>query len=53
MLDVQGRVVSDMQFLRSAGWRECVVDLSGEPAGVYIVQIRTSEGWATKKIIKQ
>jgi hypothetical protein len=53
VLDVQGRVVSDMQFLRSAGWRECVVDLGGELAGVYVVQVRTSEGWGGKKIVKQ
>jgi hypothetical protein len=53
VLDVQGRVVSDMQFLRGAGWRECVVDLGGEPAGVYLVQVRTSEGWGVRKIVKQ
>lgn len=53
VLDLQGRVVSDMQFLRAAGWREWVVELGGEPAGVYVVWVRTSEGWATKKIIRQ
>ena len=41
-LGMQGRVVSDVQFLRSAGWRECEVDLGGEPAGVYLVQVRAS-----------
>jgi hypothetical protein len=39
--------------LRAAGWRECEVDLGGEPAGVYFVQVRSSEGWAIKKIVKQ
>ncbi|MDO8368487.1 MAG: T9SS type A sorting domain-containing protein, partial [Saprospiraceae bacterium] len=53
VMDVQGRVVSDVQFLRSAGWRECVVDLDGEPAGVYVVQVRTSEGRGVRKIVKQ
>jgi len=53
VLDVQGRVVSDMQFLRSAGWREWMVELGGEPVGLYVVWVRTSEGWAVKKIIKQ
>jgi len=53
VLDVQGRVVSDMQFLRAARWRECVVDLGWEPAGVYLVQVRTSEGWGVRKIVKQ
>ncbi|MDO8366652.1 MAG: T9SS type A sorting domain-containing protein [Saprospiraceae bacterium] len=53
VLDMQGRVVSDMQFLRSAGWRECMVDLGGEPAGAYVVQVRSSEGWGVKKIVKQ
>jgi len=53
VLDVQGRVVSDMQYLRSAGWRECVLDLSGEPAGVYVAQVRTSKGWGVRKIVKQ
>jgi hypothetical protein len=53
VLDVQGRVVSDMQFLRSAGWREWMVELGGEPVGLYVVWVRTSEGWAVKKIIKE
>ena len=53
VLDLQGRVVSDMQYLRSAGWRECVLDLSGEPAGVYVAQVRTSKGWGVRKIVKQ
>ncbi len=53
VLDVQGRVVSDMQFLRSAGWRECAVDLGGESSGVYVVQVRTSEGWGVRKIVKE
>ncbi len=52
VLDMQGRVVSDIQFLRAAGWRECEVDLGGELAGVYWVQVRTSEGRATRKIVK-
>ncbi len=53
VLDMQGRVVSDVQFLRSAGWRECVLDMSGQPAGAYVVQVRTSAGWHVRKIIKQ
>ena len=53
VLDIQGRVVSDMQFLRAAGWREWALDLSKEPAGVYWAQVRTSTGWAVKKLIKQ
>ncbi len=53
VLDLQGRVVSDMQYLRSVGWRECVVDLGGESAGVYVVQVRSSEGWGMRKIVKQ
>ncbi len=53
VLDVQGRVVSDMQFLRAARCRECVVVLGWEPAGVYLVQVRTSEGWGVRKIVKQ
>ncbi len=53
VFDLQGRVLSDVQYLRSAGWRECVLDLSGQPAGAYVVQVRTSVGWAVKKVIKQ
>ena len=53
LLDLQGRVVSDLQFLRSAGWRECVLDLSGQPAGGYVVQVRTSAGWAVRRVVKQ
>lgn len=53
ILDIQGRVVSDIQFLRSAGWRECEIDLGGQPAGVYVVQVRTSEGKVARKIVKQ
>ncbi len=51
VLDMQGRVVSDVQYLRSAGWRECVLDLSGQAAGAYVVQVRTSAGWAVVKVI--
>lgn len=51
VLDLQGRVVSDVQYLRNAGWRECTLDLSVEPAGVYVVQVRTSEGWAVREIV--
>ena len=53
VLDVQGRVISDIQFIRGAGWRECDLNLSGQPAGVYLVQVRTSEGWRMKKIVKE
>jgi len=53
VLDMQGRVLSDVQFLRSAGWRECVLDLSGQPAGAYVVQVRSNAGWHVRKIIKQ
>ncbi len=53
ILDVQGRVVSDIQYLRSAGWRECSLDLGGEASGVYVVQVRSSEGWGVRKIVKE
>lgn len=52
VLDVQGRTVSDIQYKRSAGWRECDLDLGAEPAGVYVVQVHTSEGAGARKVIK-
>ncbi|MFN0215914.1 MAG: T9SS type A sorting domain-containing protein [Saprospiraceae bacterium] len=53
VLDMQSRVVSDMQYLRSAGWREVDIDLSQQLSGIYIVQVRTSEGAGARKVIKQ
>ncbi len=53
LLDLQGRLISDLQYLRSAGWRECELDLSGQPSGAYLVQVRTSAGWALRKVLKQ
>lgn len=53
LLDIQGRVIQDIQFLRSAGWRACVLNLAEQPAGVYIVQVRTSMGWTVKKVVKE
>lgn len=52
VLDLQGRVLEDVQFRREAGWRECVLNLAGQPAGVYIVQARTSKGWVVRKVVK-
>lgn len=52
LLDMQGRVLEDVQFRREAGWRECVLSLAGQPAGVYLVQARTSRGWAVRKVVK-
>jgi hypothetical protein len=53
VLDLQGRVISDMQYKRSAGWREEDIDLAGQPSGTYILQLRTSEGMRALKILKQ
>ncbi len=53
LLDLQGRLISDLQYLRSAGWRECELDLSGQPSGAYLVQVRTRAGWALRKVLKQ
>ncbi len=53
VLDIQGRTVSDVQYLRSAGWRGCVLDLGGQPAGVYVVQVRTSKGWGVGKVLRK
>lgn len=52
LLDAQGRVLYDVQFRREAGWRACSLDLGGQPAGVYVVQVRTTKGWVVRKIIK-
>jgi hypothetical protein len=53
LLDMQGRVLEDVQFRREAGWRECVLHLTGQPAGVYVVQARTSKGWVVRKVVKE
>lgn len=53
LLDMQSRVLEDIQFRREAGWRECVLNLAGQPAGVYVVQARTSRGWAVRKVVKK
>jgi len=52
LLDVQGRVLEDVQFRREAKWRECVLSLAGQPAGVYVVQVRASKGWVVRKVFK-
>lgn len=52
LIDVQGRVLSDVQYDRSAGERAGVLHLAGQPAGVYIVQVMTTKGWGARKIVK-
>jgi hypothetical protein len=53
LLDTQGRVLEDVQFRREAKWRECVLNLAGQPAGVYVVQARTSGGWGVRKVLRR
>ena len=52
LIDVQGRVLSDVQYDRSAGERAGVLHLAGQPAGVYIVQVMTTKGWGAREVVK-
>ena len=51
LLDAQGQVIEHIRYPR-AGWRICVLDLGAQPAGVYVVQVRTGLGWAIRKVVK-
>ena len=37
----------------SAGYQEVSVDLSAQPAGVYLVRVQTPQGPQTLRVIKQ
>ncbi|MEI6409881.1 MAG: T9SS type A sorting domain-containing protein, partial [Bacteroidota bacterium] len=53
VMNMQGQVVEDMQFLRSATWHGCVLNLGNQAPGVYAVQARTSVGWVVGKVVKE
>lgn len=50
LCDVQGRVLEDVQFLRSAGIYTYTLHLSGLMAGHYLIYLRTAQGWASKAV---
>ena len=52
LLDLQGRVLEDVQFLRAARVREAAFSLDSQPAGVYVLMIRTDRGWVLRKVVK-
>lgn len=50
--DARGRVIDDVQFLKSARVRRFEINLGSQAAGVYFVSVRTAAGWLSKQIIK-
>jgi Secretion system C-terminal sorting domain len=52
LLDMSGRVLQDLQYLRQAGVKQFSVTLRDESAGIYILAVHTDNGWLLKKVVK-
>ncbi|HET6992317.1 MAG TPA: T9SS type A sorting domain-containing protein, partial [Bacteroidia bacterium] len=53
VFDFTGKLISDQQINTEHTMRSVNVDLSGNAAGIYFVQMRSSEGVRTAKVIKE
>ncbi|MDQ3109553.1 MAG: T9SS type A sorting domain-containing protein [Bacteroidota bacterium] len=53
VLDYTGRIISDQQIQTERTMKSVNIDLSGNAAGIYFVQMRSSEGVRTVRVIKQ
>jgi hypothetical protein len=52
LTDLTGRVVMQQQWPTAAGTHRQLMDLDGESAGVYLLQLITAEGKQTFKVVK-
>jgi hypothetical protein len=53
VFDFTGKIVSDQKILTEHTMKSTNIDLSGNAAGIYFVQMRSSEGVRTAKVIRQ
>ncbi len=53
VFDFTGKIISDQQFNTEHTMRSVNIDLSGNATGLYFVQMRTSEGVRTVRVMKQ
>ncbi len=50
--DLQGRVLEDVQFRRTDQVRDFRLSLGAQPAGLYLLSLRTEKGWVTRQLVK-
>lgn len=53
VFDYTGKIISDQQLNTEHTMRSINIDLSGNAAGLYFVQMRSSEGVRTVRVVKQ
>ncbi|MEM6878509.1 MAG: PKD domain-containing protein [Bacteroidota bacterium] len=52
LIDAQGRMALNGRVNAVAGINQLGLDLSGQPAGMYLIRLRTPEGLAVQRLIK-
>ena len=53
VLSITGRLISDSQVQPVAGAFQTSLDLSAQPAGVYVIAIRQGDQYAVQKVVKE
>jgi hypothetical protein len=51
VFDATGKTISDGKYATNGTMNSLTIDLSGQSAGLYFVQLRSSEGVVTKRVI--